>query len=234
MNNDNTLYNYPTAGWPEWNNRVHNVTGEHVFIMPGFYDITLVPIPSTNNPNYTTNCSGLKKKMHVYVEEIVPQTDFTTSVLSGASPIEITFNPLSTIAGSFSICRLDWNFGDNTPTTTISRLMSAEYTNYYNTSTFSDLSDPRNIVVTHVFNRTNSTQLENYVVSLSAFACNTNTVNIKNTTIGPISQITLDNIEGDIHLLENRMYSQDDNLLLVFEGQKSKNSFTVLLSAETL
>lgn len=228
---DYTLYNYPTAGWPEWNNTVATITGEHIFVMPGFYSITLVPIVSAPFDNYISNCDGLRRNMQVYVKEILPQVDFSVDTVSGDSPVTITFNPSAVSAGSFPICRLDWAFDDNS-SLTISRLMSAEYSNYFHSSAFADPSDPRNVVVTHEFNRNDATHSANYTITLSAFACNTNSVGIKALSLGPINQVNMLNIEGDVHLIENRMFSNDDDLLLVFEGQKSQNNFTVLLSAD--
>lgn len=231
--NDYTLYNYPTAGWPTWNEASYTLTGEHTFIMPGFYDITLLPVVSAPMSNYVSNCHGLQKHMHVYVEEILPKVRFNTSTHFGDSPLLITFNPSAVSAGSFPICRLDWDFGDDSPIITISRLMSAEYGNYVQLSAFADPSDPRNVLVSHEYSRTLASHAENYTVTLSAFACNTNTMVASSLVIGPINPMNLVQNEGDVHLIENRMYSQEDNLLLVFEGQTSRNNFTVLLSSES-
>jgi len=251
-NKDRTFYDYPTAGWPSWNNIAYTITGEHIFTMPGFYNITLAPIVSSPFADYQSNCSGLVKSMHVYVEEILPMVSIHSDKYGGRSPQTITFCATAIIPGSFPICRIDWDFGDNSPILSISRLMSAEYSNYFNASTYADLSDPRNIFVTHVYNnnqsgpRTFSFELDDidssnkdgiYFPSVSAFACNTNSVATGklptyNGAIGPFCQMSLSATEGNIHLLNNRMYSTEDNLLLVFESEIAQNTFTVLLSAD--
>lgn len=241
---DYTFYAFPTAGWPTWNDFPYQASGTHTFIMPGFYDVTFVPVVSSPNVGYISNCTGLRKNMHVYVEEIYPHACFVNSfsategytfgVLSGTSPITIYFNSSCTMAGSFPICRIDWDFGDYSPLMTISRLMSGEYLNYYNSSAYADLSDPRNIIVSHQYYRTTFNQPETYTITLSVYACNTNTVNTLSTQIGPIELAKLADVEGDIHLVENRMYNQENDLLLIFEGQKNLNNYTVLLSSENL
>jgi hypothetical protein len=232
---ENTLYGYPTAGWPTWTNLPYHVTGHHVYVMPGLYNVTLLPIVSSPQIGYVSNCTGFEKPLHVYVKEIEPVASLNTSAfnatLSGSTPFTVYVGSSGTVAGSFPICRMSYDFGDGTPLVTLSRWVSSEYSQYYQEAYFADASDPRNVVVPHTYTRTLFTQPETYTITLSVYACNTNAVGITSMVVGPIDLQTLSYYEGDIHLIENRMYHKDNDLLLVFEGQQRLGNYTVLLSS---
>lgn len=245
---DITNYVSPVCGWPYWGgNSVYTTSAEHTFIMPGFYNVTISTSTSTVN-DFESNCGrGATKNLYVYVEEIYPSgyftnslsqtSGFTTTQLSGNSPLTIyvaTENKLS--SGSFPISRIDWDFGDGTSIESFSKIISTEYVNYYNLSTFADLSDPRNLVIPHTYTRTNITQNDTYLITMSAYACNTDSVFITSLSVGPIGLVnssdnTNNDAYGSLHLLENRMFNTSDDLLLVFEGQNTLNSYSVLVSA---
>jgi hypothetical protein len=231
-----TYFSSPTTGWPIWNTSGYYTSGHHTYVMPGLYNITLVPIVSSFQEGYVSNCSnGFEKPRYVYLKEILPIPTISSNAVSGTSPTTILFNTLSTLAGSFPICRVEWDFGDSSPILTLSRWNSADYINYYNTSAYStDLSDPRNVQVSHIYNRTQFNESDTYTASVSVYACNTNTVATTTLNIGPIALQTFTDVEGDVHLIESRMYHQNNDLLLVFEGQKSLNNYTVLLSSTNI
>jgi hypothetical protein len=70
-----------------------------------------------------------------------------------------------------------------------------------------------------------------FTLNVSAYACNTNSVATTSFDIGPLVLPSMQNIDGDVHLIENRMYQGDNDVLLVFEGTKSTNNYTLLLSS---
>jgi hypothetical protein len=112
--------------------------------------------------------------------------------------------------------------------------MSSQYVNYYNSSAYTDPSDPRNIIISHEYSKTQYAQASSYTISMSAFACNTNSVMIATKEFGPIETAKISDIEGELRLIDSRMSNNDNDLLLVFEGQKSLNNFTVLISSNNL
>ena len=227
---DVTYYTPPAVGWPIWNTETYLTTGIHTFVMPGLYNITLRPIVSAYD-GYVSNCvDGLRKDMLVYVKEILPVCNITVDVPALSSPVTVTVNPSATDTGSFPICRIDYNFSDGSDPITISRIMSSEYVNYVNTSAYADLADPRNILVSHTYNRTTNYQADTYTISAIAYACNTNSYNVDTFDVGPITLPTFSDTVGNVHLIENRMYNGNNDLLLVFEGDKSLNNYTILLS----
>lgn len=227
---DTTRFNPPVTGWPIWNSETYLTTGIHTFVMPGFYNISLIPVVSSYD-GYVSNCTdGFKKSLNVYVEEIMPTSRFSVTSSTNVSPVSVVVNPSATIPGSFQICRMVYDFGDGSDAITISRITSSNYMNYYNTSSYNDPADPRNVVLTHDYYRRTFTQLDTYTLTMSAFACNTNSVAIASADIGPIALAKFDDVEGNIHLIENRMYHTDD-VLLVFEGDKTLNNYTLLLSS---
>tara|TARA_R110000765_G_scaffold168497_1_gene273541 strand:+ start:7751 stop:12004 length:4254 start_codon:yes stop_codon:yes gene_type:complete len=230
-NDEVTLYDPAITGWPEWSGSdPYETTGRHTYVMPGFYNITLRSVSSADQIDHVSNCTGLEKSMYVYVEEIDPIAGVSANVVSGSSPltVDFTLSPYTT-AGSFPICRIDWDFGDDTEILTLSRYNSSAYTAYESNAAY-EASDPRNVIVSHEYNRTLTTISSIYVASVSVYACNTNTVATTSMEIGPIALETLSVNEGDIHLVESRMSHQNDDLLLVFEGETSSNNYSVLLS----
>jgi hypothetical protein len=228
---DTTYFNPPTSGWPIWTTESYKTTGIHTFVMPGFYNISLQPIVSAES-GYVSNCSaGLRQNMQVYVKEIMPicKIDVTVPPLS-STPLTVSINPSATFAGSFPICRMEYDFGDGTEHITISRIISASYADYYNTSAYlSNLADPRNFLMTHNYHNTVGGGI--FTLNVSAYACNTNSVATTSFDIGPLVLPSMQNIDGDVHLIENRMYQGDNDVLLVFEGTKSTNNYTLLLSS---
>jgi hypothetical protein len=235
---DVTRYAPPTVGWPIWNTDGYYTSAIHTYVMPGFYDVSLQftmsavqGLSSTcENPIQGNTRNIYEQNMYVYVQEILPTCNLNVIVPSLSSPVTVTATTSATETGSFPICRIDYDFGDGSDRVTISRIMSADYVNHTNISAFSDLSDPRNITVDHTYNRTTNYQSDTYTISAFVYACNTNSYDVDTIDIGPITVPTFNDIVGDVHLIENRMYNANDDLLLVFEGDKSLNNYTILLS----
>ena len=224
-----------TSDYPAWMTDQVNHMVTHTYVMPGIYNVSLNAAASTTS---TEGCVLCSKDLHVYVEEILPWPCFQTSLssstgfanipLSGTSPLTVYFNPSCIIPGSFPICRIDWDFGDGSEITTSTRWPKSN--NVYNVTAFPlDGDDPRNIIVSHVYTRTLSTQPSTFIVNMSAYACNTNSVSSTsgsfglNYNVGPINATTTSDDQQTIvdvpkHLITSRM-QDSNNVLLVFEGQ---------------
>jgi hypothetical protein len=233
----------PTTGWPTWTVPGGYVTQSiHTFVMPGFYTVSLYPDVSAI-PQHTMNCGPCAVDFCVYVEELDPVASFASSLsaitgysspVSGTAPLSVYFNPSATMPGSFPIGVIDWDFGDGTMES-YSRNISSNYTFTSGATAFpTDLADPRNVIVDHTYTRTNNTQPSSYVVSMSAYAANTSTVSIVTGEVGPIELITFFEKEGDFHLISNRMYGSDDDIIYTLEGETQRQTYSVLLSSSVL
>lgn len=233
-NNVLSTYAPPDAlgeGWPVWRENGYPNIGSHDYTMPGLYNITLVPYTSSPN-GYISQCFGETRELCVYVQEI-PPSDFDISILSGdtnVSPVSVLVSATGLSAGSFPICRIDIDFGDKSEILSVSRLMSSEYLDYIKNNMYED-ADPRNVVFEHTYMRTNYHTPDTYTISMSAYACNTTTMVTATKEFGPISTPSFEVVEGDLHLVDNQISTVEDNVLLVFEGTKQLNKYTMLLSS---
>lgn len=105
---------------------------------PGIYNVSLGTYVSADpeyNPQFAFELSAAthSKDMLVYVEEIDPQASFNVAPASGgpwgqtvaftSSPMTVCFNASATIAGSFEIGRVVYDFGDGTTETVDSDLL---------------------------------------------------------------------------------------------------------------
>ena len=227
------------SGFPYWisDKTGHYVT--HTYIMPGIYNVALnLSVSGTD----TRACQVCSKDLHVYVKEINPQACFSVGFsstgpfdvlsVSGATPVTLYFNPSCTIPGSFPICRIDWDFGDGTDILTITRRPSTE--SFIGPIAYpSDVADPRNVIVDHTYTRYFDTDPSTYTVTMSAYACNTHTVDVTNGSF-TINNLEIyntdDNIKRDkpAHLIGMRSFSTDNNTFMVFEG--NKYTYNYLLS----
>ena len=222
-----------SSQWCKWTSLTYNVSGWHTFIMPGYYDVSLLPIIGALNPptTFVSKCSGVKKDLVVCVKEILPIPLFETTILPGSIECSstINFNTSATIPGSFPICKIGLDFGDNSDIVTISRMAT---TSYYNISAFSnDLNDPRNFIVTHDYIRYNTSIPATIYATLSVYACNTNSVSTISLPVVSLELPALSSIEGDLKLINSRSYGVDNNKILVFEGEKTKTIYNVMVSA---
>lgn len=238
----------PSVGWPTWGQQALFISGEHVYTMPGLYDVSIYA--RTRRPVYiggsipissTVNCDELVKNYIVYAKEIIPSACFTfgteitamgNTAITGVSPQTIYFNPSCTNTGSFAICKIVWDFGDGSELLTISRVLSSDISMWTNTSSFSaDLEDPRNIIVNHEYTRTNNLMASTISASMSAFACNTNTESVVIQEVATLTLPSLANDLGEVHLIANRIPNDTENTMLTFESQKNTKLFNVLVSA---
>lgn len=228
-------------------------TAVHTYIMPGTYDVTLTVRASTTSTSdicarYVGNIDD-DKKFYVYVEEIQPQCNngiygsvsstsgFTTAAsgINGQSSLTSYFMASSIIAGSFPICRIDWDFGDG-EVQTITRIPLTQSTSQglqvINLSAYSyDLNDPRNIVVPHVY--TNQTQAyQTYTINISAYACNTNSVlYCSRSDLVWVAPEVIEDITETKNLIGSR-FDDNGNLIYILEGENNNTTHTVVLSGE--
>lgn len=230
-------------GYPGWITDVTNNIVYHSYAMPGIYNVTLNVEASTTS---TSACQICAKNLHVYVEEL-PQVPcfleslsagegYGTTSINGESPLTVYFNPSCIVNGSFPICRIDWDFGDGSEITTVTRRPSA--TTIIGPIAYSnDLADPRNIIVSHTYTRETLTDPETYTVWMSSYSCNTNNMEYTsgsfggNYNIGPLSsEDSVISIDEPKHLIASRMFDNDNKLMLVFEGEKP-TTFNYIFSA---
>lgn len=252
----------PTGSYPTWLTSMTNHVTSHTYVMPGVYTVTLYVNASTTSTQDSYSQTNSAMEFSVYVEEIPPSAcvgltssysvdvgDYSTTTIAGSSPLTIYFNTSCTLAGSFPICRLDFDFGDGSTIQTITRipavtsimdgvssvaLTSLNYSHY--------VADPRNYVARHTYS-TNSYSTTSFTVSMSAYACNTNTVDVVtlSNVVGPVvpeftgldpddpsSNPDTNPFSEDRHLISTRM--ADGDLFMVFEGETKGTTYTVVLS----
>ena len=236
-----------------WNTNTQAHTAKHLYIMPGTYSVTLtVEASSTGTSDVCAryvNTSNNVEKFYVYVEEIPPRcnggvygslsatSNFTnaSSGVSGMSPVTTYFMASSIIAGSFPICRIDWDFGDGT----IEKIMRSPLTTVTsqglvvnNISAYTyDLGDPRNVVVPHIYtNKTDSDQTFN--ISMSAYACNTNTMVQCSAANLVVINHELPPITGNTRKLIGSRFDTHGNLIYLLEEQSKNTTYTVVLTGE--
>lgn len=232
---DNEVY---TDWWPrtntvsaEYTNPPETVlTAIHTYVMPGFYNVSLTAIPVSGDIAILNNYN------YVYVNEISATPSFSISgAITGDSPLTVSFNPSASDCGSFPVCKIVWDFGDGN-TETISRLASAGYDSVTGTIPFpSDPYDPRNVIVSHTYNRKNTSDTGIYNVNMDIYACNTSTYT---STTGEIGLVGLESrtlsATKDFHLLANNIVDNGENILFVMENDSTKSSHSILLSSSDL
>lgn len=238
---------------PCWNTTSTAHTAVHTYIMPGTYDVTLtVKASETNTQNVCARYDGSldEKHFYVYVKEIPPvcnQGIFaslssngvfsnTASSVSGAHDTTIYFHASSIIAGSFPICRIDWDFGDGTiekitripKTSTTSQGLSVINISAY----VYDLLDPRNLVVPHTYFNTSDSN-KTYDIHLSAYACNTNTL-VHCSAFNLVSPIKpkIESRVIDTKRLIGSRFDESGNIIYMIEGEQENTIYTVVLSGE--
>lgn len=227
---------------PCWLTDKQNHIVSHTYIMPGTYDVTLtVKASSTSTSNicakYTEDIG--EQYFHVYVEEISPRcnegifasvscdSEFTNTIhgITGDTTALVYFMASSIIAGSFPIGRMDWDFGDG-DVQIVTRYPLTEKTNQniniYNGSFYvNDQNDPRNMVIPHIYNNSSLTN-QTYNISVSAYACNTNTMIYCSggELVGPITPAIEQRVDGQRNLIGSR-FDERGNLIYTLEGKSS-------------
>lgn len=239
-----------------WKTNKQAHTAVHTYIMPGTYDVTLTVAAS--NTNTTDICARYADSVggtgifYIYVKEIPPRCNggifgslnstsgFTTAVsgVSGTSPVTAYFMASGIIAGSFPICRMDWDFGDGT----IQKITRYPYTqtttqglSVINVSAYAyDVNDPRNIIVPHIY--TNTTGInQSFNVNISAYACNTNTMircSAQSLVSPIISEIEVPIV--DTKKLIGSRFDDKGNLIFIMEGQNENTTYTIAMTGELL
>jgi len=221
-----------------WKTNQTNHSVVHTYTMPGTYDVTLcVQASNTSTPDCCARYVNESiQPFYVYVAEIYPDCCFEIrSPLSGVSPHTINFLASCVTPGSFPICRLDWDWGDGTPTESISRFPypTASNLNQVLTSVSAfpyDPNDPRNYLISHTFTNTNVIPAT-FSVTLSVYACNTNSASICiGQSVGPIIY-PYDVIEPR-HLIKSRYQNSNNDVVYILEGEELNSMYTVVLSGE--
>jgi len=164
----------------------------------------------------------------IEVKELLPVAGLysVTQPVSGTSPYTIQLTPRTTKLGSFPLEKIDWNFGDGTPTITITR-NSLSTENLIFTNTFSaDPNDVRNFDILHTYYLTKN----NYPIfypSLTCYSSNTNSNDSCCITIGPIG-LTNQNFDFNLIKVKNTndgdLYAFNINNSLVFNTNNTEVS----------
>ncbi len=235
-----------------WTTNTQSHTAKHTYIMPGTYDVTLtVKASETGSSDICARYTDVidTKKFYIYVEEILPEcgtilasltatSGFVDSTIgvSGDTPLTVYFNASDIIAGSFPICRIDWDFGDGTVQRVTRRpLMTATYDNtpFVNISAYLyDLDDPRNIVVPHTYIN-NTAAPQTFDIHISAYACNTNTM-IHCSAAALVKSVgsIIDIPPEETKRLINSRVDEAGNLVYLVEGQSEFITHTAVLTGE--
>ena len=251
----NTAVLNGTFNNPCWVTNQQAHTAVHTFIMPGTYDVTLTVKASCTSTSdlcarYTQG-TDTEKKFYVYVEEINPvcgngiyasynptsgYLNTPNAVSSDSSFLTGYFMASGIIAGSFPICRIDWDFGDGTIQRITRRpLMTATDQGLpfvYLTAYAYDSADPRNYAVPHVYANNTLTD-QTFDIQISAYACNTNTMLYCSAAqlVGPIVPFYNAPREETKKLIGSRV-DDSGNLVYIFEGQNELTTHTIVLSGE--
>ena len=142
---------------------------------------------------------------------------FLSSVAFSTTPMTVYFNASASVAGSFPIGRVMWDFGDGTQQTVVSSAAQPS---------------PQSVTVNNEYTRTLVSQPSTFNVTMSAFAFNTDTMaSYTITGLGPLTVTPTSAVSAadwPVHLLAESLY-EDDELFLVFEGN-NRSTFNYILS----
>ena len=203
------------------------VTWEQTYSLGGLYPkrwvfeandtICKVPQDATFIDTLVSNVQVYTATATVKVEENLPVANLysLTQPITGITPYTVQLTPRASIAGSYSINRIDWLPGDGTPTKTVWRYKTPDATIFTYTNAFSaDPADPRNYDLIHTYKRS----LSSYPVfypSIKVYSECTNTIDGCSITLGPIS---LSSISGQTHLLKSQNLNNSNLYALEFNN----------------
>lgn len=180
---------------------------EHTYIMPGKYVVSLTLKQKTedeyiateeSNPNIVREENPLiplkpinvtKTQQVIELKEILPQARIhaVNRPTFGNTPLILEFSPEFCKPGSFPLERIDWNFGDGTPTKIITRqpFLTSDPNVIYNNFIPHDPLDVRNYNIKHTFLR-KTPHATTFYPSLTCYSFNTNSFDTCSTTVGPV------------------------------------------------
>lgn len=86
--------------------------------------------------------------------------------------------------------------------------------------------DPRDWVITHEFQRSALTDKDHFVVSANAYVCNTETRVYGTYEVFPddVPMPDFKDAEGDVRLIDTRLYAQDNDIVLTLEGKNKRET----------
>jgi len=154
----------------------------------------------TYNYYLSTAYTAVHPGYHIEVLEIPPRANVycTADTYLSAVPVIATLCADGTVAGSFPIQKIVWDFDDGSDLFVVNRedvtSISALDIITYNKSFSSDPLDPRNYSVKHTYARTD---IDTFYPSITAYSCNTNTSDSCSTRLGPVSayHVSSDNFQ---------------------------------------
>lgn len=243
------------TGWPVWKTTKHwaantsvgpciTASGVHVYTIPGIYGVALHPYVDYDSTRYVASsfeseCEDLEYILStpaastncLLLKEITMRGgEISSAGMSQPFPTTISgFRVDGLTAGSYPIGKMDWDFGDGSPIVSVSRYTTANYDSDEWVNSYpneSDERDPRNFTPSHVYRRTAvGDHPDGYTVSVTAYACNTHSSKIITAAIPPASLPLFSETEGDLRLLDNRVFGVNDETMLTFEGVSSKQIY---------
>jgi len=166
----------------------------------------------------------------VEVLEISPKAKLQclTAPLTGISPYTVILSPRTSVAGSFPIDRIDWDFNDGTPIKTVSRYVTPDSSIFtFTNNIFDDPKDPRNYDAVYTYIRNKNYSL--FYPSLTCYSSNTFAKDSCSLAIGPI---LLPSLLANVHIIKQRntnygiLYAGLTQSKLFFTVQNSKLSAT--------
>lgn len=246
--NVNLPLNSPSTGWeypfpedhgpdgddnyPAWITDETGHTVEHVFTLPGIYNVTLFAKASSTSTTRFANMTVevIENPPTCGFEASLDKINWTTESLevSGEAPLTVYFNPSGVKSGSFPIGRLIWDFGDGTEPFVIDR-----YVDNYNNQPFG--SDPRGFnggIIEHVYERRFVSDPSTFTARLSVVSDRSNTtVECSGIVIGPVRLPTFTKDGDMMHLIKNRSLELKNDNLYVLQRKSDKSVYNIVLSA---
>lgn len=198
---------------------------QHEYGTAGYYQVFVTLIGGMGGTFHIADLSLQDITSQINIS--VFNQDGTTFVGSSAvSPATLQFCTSGTFAGSYPIESLIWDFGDGTQHITIDR-----YSNTTNNKVLfypEDPSDPRNYIVSHVYNRKTLQNLDTFTTTVSAISKTTGNVSI--AVSNPLGPFKLSNF-GTRKLIKNRMFDSNDTIILILEDETNRTTCQYMVSA---
>jgi PKD repeat protein len=190
-----------TQGTVTWNKTYTALT-------PGNYTIAVKAIDWLNNMELST------ASILIYVQATAPLADFTANPVNGVAPLSVSFTDAST-PGIWPIASREWNFGDNSPVST--------------------LQNPSHVYASRGVYTVSLTVRDAYNTSNSRTYTNMITVtNQAPTVILPLPDLTRDEDFAPIVINLNNYFSDGDGDVLLYTVTVTPAQVSATITSNTL
>jgi len=204
-------------------NNVVLVTGtetvEHDYIVPGSYTVSLSCLEGERIRSNIVNVFEIPPlaRMHSVIQPV-----------TGVNNLTVQLTPHTIKLGSFSVDQIDWDLGDGTPVTTVTRYTTPDLNKFTYTNIFSaDPADPRNYALNHTYIR----KFDSYSIfypSITAYSSNTSTRDACSIPIGPIILEKDPNEKIHLHKIHNDIFCFENQNTASFLSKKIQNKLTTI------